>query len=308
MSALEDLILRTQELRLHPESPASKVLDAALDAVLLLEGPPCQPIPNYSEEIRSEIARSPKGRPLFMAHTWQTGPWRCLLLDLAPLPMGRPISIKDPNTGIFRVATDYPSQKLQHRIGAACRALQAPPPPDKARLALGFDAHRTFIAWTPEITQTPELRGDIDNYAKNVMDALQRARVIPNDRSVTTLVASKTFIPEAPKPLESHLLDRVQALLAKTPEASSKTIAAALQLSVRHAQRILKALRDAQKPAQQAPKPSLSTSKASNSPKARKPAQKPATAPAKASKPSPPADFHPDLEEATPPQIPSLKA
>ena len=35
------------------------------------------------------------------------------------------------------------------------------------------------------------LRGDIDNYVKLTLDALQRAGVIPNDRQVVELIATK---------------------------------------------------------------------------------------------------------------------
>jgi Holliday junction resolvase RusA-like endonuclease len=242
MSLLENLILKTQALKLKPESPAAKVLDDALEAVLLLEGPPTQPIDNFSEDVTTTIARSNAGRIRFLAHTWQTGPWRCLLLDLAPVPMGRPQLLSDPKTNTHRVTVDYHSRKMQEQIKFACHSLSLPPPPEPSRVFTAFDRHRTFLAWTAYSLPVSTLKGDLDNYAKNALDGLQRARMLRNDKTVASLTAVNCPMPEARRTLQDYLHDQILDHLKANPAHSPKTVAKALNFPVQRTERAFRAL------------------------------------------------------------------
>ena len=240
---LQDFIAQVQALRLPPSSPVSRVLDEMLEAILVAGGPPSQPIDNFSEGLRTAIARSPKGRPLFLAHTWSTAPWTCLLIDLPPTPMGRPIFIRNPNTGLGRVSIDYRSQKFQKRIVAACQALDVPPPPAPSRLAIQVDSHRVFLAWTAYTLDYPAIPGDLDNYAKNVMDALQRGRIVQNDRTIASFTAIKANIPAAVRSLDDVLSDKIREILKDHPRTSVKTLAKKGGMSFRKASALVRVIR-----------------------------------------------------------------
>ncbi len=242
MPALLDLIARAQTLRLHPDSQAAKVIEDALHALLLAEGPAPQPIDGFSEDLQTGIARSTFGRIRFLAHTWTTGPWRCLLLDLNPVPMGRPQLLMDKDTKKSRVTVDYPSRKMQQQIKFACTSLNLPPPPEPSRFVTAFDKHRTFIAWTGYSEDVSVLKGDLDNYAKNVLDGLQRSGLVRNDKTVASLLAVNCPMSAPVRTLDDYLCGQITDHLQEHPGATPKRIAKALNIPVQRSERLYRAL------------------------------------------------------------------
>jgi Holliday junction resolvase RusA-like endonuclease len=152
--------------------------------------------------------------------------------------LGRPIFIRNPQTGYGRIATDYQSQKLQKRIVSACQALRIPAPPEPSRLALNFSGEAILIAWTADESSAPALRGDLDNYTKNIMDGLQRAKMFRNDRHVASFVAARVQLPGPKLTLEEFLSEQLRAAVKESPKASAKSLAPKLGLSVRAVKRL----------------------------------------------------------------------
>lgn len=241
MSNLVEFIRDFQQLGLPAGGAAAELFERTMQALLDAEGPPAEPIAGISTPSSSAIARSPKGRPLFLCHTWETGPWTCLLLDLAPVVMGRPVFLPNPaGRGLPRVVTDYQSQKFQRRIASACIALNLPRPPEPSRLCSLLDLNRLFLAWSPFTGSAPALKGDLDNYAKNVMDALQRARIVTNDRTIASVSFTRAILPPATQSLDARLLADLLAVQAEHPKLNQRSLAKKAGLSQRHTQRLLK--------------------------------------------------------------------
>ena len=197
MATLLSFLPRARTLQGLPME-AESLLEDLLGQILLLEGPPPAPIPEISEDHRSAIVRSEKGKPLCVGHTWTTGPWRCLLLDTRSIPMGRPIFLKDKENlnAPPRTILDSPSQTFQKRIKQACHAFAIAQPLDQGAVHAIFGANRAFMAWRPreeDETFDSGLRYDVDNASKNVLDGLQSAGVLRNDRGIFRLGASKEF-------------------------------------------------------------------------------------------------------------------
>jgi Holliday junction resolvase RusA-like endonuclease len=241
---LSDHIASVQALGFADDSPAAEVCEKLLLALLDAEGPPPVPVAGFSSEVRKGIARSPKGRPLFACETWATVGWTCLLLDLPPVPMGRPIFLPNPEgKGPARTITDYQSQKFQKRIGAACTTFDLAKPPNPCRVVVKCNAVRLFMAWRPLAPNTaPELRGDLDNYAKNVLDGLQRCAVLANDRIIADLHIAREHLPEASTTLEDRVLEHLAATREANPSLNQRSLARAAGLSQREARRLLRML------------------------------------------------------------------
>ena len=241
MPNLEQLISEVQALNMRASTPAAKLCDKLLDALLEAEGPPPTPIEGYSTNLRPAIARAPKGKPLFTCQAWQTGQWVCLMLDIPPVVMGRPIFLPHPSgKGPPRTVTDYQSQKFQKRIGAACQAHALPPPVPPCRLHIKVGA-RVFVAWAPLKTPVPELRGDLDNYAKNILDGLQRCSLLVNDRFIADLHISRDYLPPPPCSLEDATLKHLLEIKSKNPTLKNQRQLAKLAgLAQREARRLLR--------------------------------------------------------------------
>lgn len=244
MATLLEFLPRARALHGLPLD-AESLLEDLLGQLLLLEGPPPAPIPDVSDDHRSGIVRSEKGKPLCVAHTWLTGPWRCLLLDTRSIPMGRPIFLRedkdDPNSHM-RTILDSPSQTFQRRIKQACLSLDIQDPLEHGAVHAIFGANRTFLAWRPrEENETFDtaLRYDTDNAAKNILDGLQSAGVLRNDRGVFRLSASKE-LPEGweqpPLPLEKAIQNEATRLEAAGHDLDA--IRTELRLSKAHMARI----------------------------------------------------------------------
>lgn len=247
MSSFLDLLAQADALiASHPDLPdgAKDLLDSVLLRLLNIEGPPATPIEGFSEEITNDtLIRSIKGRPDFMARSWITEPWRCLLIDRPSIPMGRPITLK-PAEGetIGRTILESKSQHFQQRIVQACQQLRITVPVGEGAVHAVFGTHRTFIAWRMREQDEPmnrALRGDVDNFSKNILDGLQRAGILPNDRGVFHLTATKG-IPsgwdQPTMPLEETI--RKMALDQRAKGESYETIMADLRLSRAHMLRI----------------------------------------------------------------------
>jgi hypothetical protein len=239
MPTIVTLIREFQGLKL-PEGPAADLFERALQALLEAEGPPAIPIPGISGKVRTAIARSPRGRALYLCHCWETLGWTCLLLDLAPVVMGRPVFLKNATgAGPGRVVTDYQSQKFQKRIVAACSALDLRAPAEPSRLCSILDFARVFLAWTPMAGSPPALKGDLDNYLKNVFDGLQRARIVPNDRTIAALGCVRAQLPPASETLEDRLLANLLKVRAKHPKMNRRTLAKTAGVSQRQCKYLL---------------------------------------------------------------------
>lgn len=228
------------------------LVDDLLGRLLLLEGPPVEPIPGVSEDLRRALARNPKGRPLTVARTWTTGPWRCLLLESPSIPMGRAIFIPRDRSrlakpvftaGDFRAILPSRTRGAISRIVSACQALGIAEPIGEGAVRAVFGGDRTFLAWRPrEEDDEPfnrALRGDVDNYCKTVLDALQSAGVLPNDRGVARLVAVKdlpaSWTPPPPS-LEDAIRQEVEGRRGKGE--ALETIRVELRLSRAHMARL----------------------------------------------------------------------
>lgn len=190
------------------------LVDELLQRGLDLEGPPPEPIEGISVDYQRTFIRTlptttrPDGTPIGMAATWITDVWRCLLLEIPSCAMARPQrphqNSKDiPNTNgtgrqVFvapaMAVLDSKSRRFQSKIVDACRCLNLGQSYQEAAVVCMLGANRTFLAWRERQggeTFNAMLRGDTDNYTKNCLDGLQKARVISNDRGVFRLVATK---------------------------------------------------------------------------------------------------------------------
>lgn len=241
MTTLLSFLPRAQALEASPEVEA--LVADLLGQLLLVEGPPVDPVSGISEDFREVIARSPKGRPMCLCRTWTTGPWRCLLLDTKSVPMGRPIFLSNKaGGGPPRAITDSPSQAFQRRIVAACRDLGIAMPVGEGAVHTVLGIHRTFLAWRSRELDEPmnrELRGDADNFAKNILDGLQQAGVLPNDRGVFRLTAAKD-LPASWEALPFSLEEaiRKEALTRRAKGDHLETIRVDMRLAKAHMARI----------------------------------------------------------------------
>jgi Holliday junction resolvase RusA-like endonuclease len=239
---LLDHITAVQSLDLPDAAPAAEICERLLLALLDAEGPPAEPVAGFSSEAIEGIARSPKGRPLFLFQSWTTGPWTCLRLDLPPISMGRPITIKNPTgKGPSRTVLDYQSAKFQNRVVAACQAGGLPRPPSTCRVCIRLDYHCTFVAWAPHASPAPNLRGDLDNYSKNILDGLQRSGLLVNDRGVADLHVSRDLLPPAARTLSDAQRDHLLAIRKASPELTQRQLAKAAGLSQRMTRHLLRA-------------------------------------------------------------------
>lgn len=252
MSSVVGYIRELQTLRLPESSAAAALFERILQSLLEAEGPPPSPIEGISSPVKTAIARTPTGRPLYLCHAWTTADWTCVLLDLAPVVMGRPFFLKNPNGGPGRVVTDYRSQKFQRRLGAACTALGLPPMPEPSRVCSLLASTRLFVAWAPIIHYTPPAftveqrranrdakRADLDNYAKNVLDALQRVRIASNDRTIASLSFSRVNLPEPTETLDQHLLAHLIQVRTEHPKLNRRILAKRAGISQRECKRLL---------------------------------------------------------------------
>lgn len=226
-----------------------KLFDELLQRNLDLEGPPSEPIPGISTDYRSAFIRTqptntrPYGTPNGFARTWLTDTWRCLLLDIPSCAMARPRQIchnriKQQDGTTFNPAIiilDAKSKRFQTQLIAACRCLNLTQTYNEAAISCIIGNNYTFIAWRERQkgeTFNAILRGDIDNYTKNCLDGLQKARVINNDRGVFRLIATKS-LPEnwltPPRAIEQLLIKEAQKL--KRSGVDNKNIKIQLVLS-----------------------------------------------------------------------------
>jgi transposase-like protein len=201
-------------------------MDAVI-AALSYAGPPVTPVEGYSEDVTEVIVKAATGRAQFSAASWVTYPWTCVRIDVPSVPMGRPILLPSSEEGsppTFRL--DHQSATFQRRIGAAMRALQITSPTGRCVVHSASSPLSSFIAWRdldPDLDGDPTaLPGDVDNYAKNTLDGMQRARVLRNDRVVMRLSSIKTPVSEfgVLPTLDERLLAAAHAALPGAETAS----------------------------------------------------------------------------------------
>ncbi len=212
---------------LNFDSPEAQIVFEALDTVLVLEGPPPVPVPNLSEDYREGYVRTKKSCTIrSFASSWITGPWRCLVLETHSIAMGRPITLSKKNgeEDVKRrshTITDSRSERFMDRIDTACRSLGVAEPIGEGAVHGFCGSKWSFLAWRPrdeDESYDRTLRGDVDNYAKCYLDALQRARILTNDRGVIRLTISKE-VPDAwlepPRNLWERITESANALKDK---------------------------------------------------------------------------------------------
>jgi len=241
MTSLLDFIPRVRALKASPET--EDLLEDLLGHLLNMEGPPVEPL-DFSEGFQTALVRTAKGRPLCIAQTWLTGPWRCLVVETMSIPMGRPITLKDDTEGGGRGRTvlDSRSSSFQKRIVASIHALGIAAPVGEGAVHTVLGSNRTFIAWRAreaDEDMNRSLRGDADNFAKNILDGMQKSGVLPNDRGVHRVTAAKD-LPQAwaepPLPV-LEVIER-EARVRKDQGQPFETIMADLRLSKAHMGRI----------------------------------------------------------------------
>jgi Holliday junction resolvase RusA-like endonuclease len=214
---LEQLIEQARGAVLDPT--AADLVRLLLGVLLVEAGPPPKPLAGISGEPRMALLRTPKGRPWFVARAWDTPPWHCLEIGEPSIPWRRPFTLHRPQEAPRAIA-DGRSMRFQRKIAAAVRALGLPKVNEGAVHA-AFSVDRTFLAYRRTEAQEclEPLRGDADNYIKNVLDGLQMSRAIPNDRGVLHLVASKTPLPPTDLPTLDEALSAEARTAAEDGEA-----------------------------------------------------------------------------------------
>lgn len=177
--------------------------DAYVDAVITAiayAGPPLAPIDWYSENVTETIVKSASGHALFVASSWLTYPWTCVRFDVPSVPMGRPVLIPTDDGTLPTLRLDHRSATFQRRLTAALQALGVSGPNGRCVVHNASSPTASFIAWRdldPDVDGDPAtLPGDVDNYAKNVLDGMQRAGLLRNDRLVARLSAIKATVAE----------------------------------------------------------------------------------------------------------------
>jgi hypothetical protein len=199
-STLAEALLRDLAGRMESREhvPMDMYMTAVL-AVLAYAGPPCVPISDYSEDHRGDFARGKSGRARFWCETWVTSPWRCLRIDVPSVPMGRPFALRPTDAGALPVLhLDRASTRFQEQIRMAIAALGLRSPIGRCVVHVTSSTSSTFIAWREFDSEfdgqaVVDLPGDVDNYAKNALDGLQKAGVLINDKDVETLRSSKAL-------------------------------------------------------------------------------------------------------------------
>lgn len=148
MADIARLIDRARETTTEDPEGLQNLVYELVGELLTVDGPPVSPLDGFSTDYRQAIARSPKGKPIAIAKTWTTGPWRCVLLDYPSVPMGRPMFVArrriaaPANKPLARadvlVRTPWKTQKAMERIVAACRALEITGPTGEIALHCVF--------------------------------------------------------------------------------------------------------------------------------------------------------------------------
>jgi Holliday junction resolvase RusA-like endonuclease len=245
---LETLIQNAAEWRTRLETgkaARAAVMDEMLVALIDASGPPPEPIPEFSTDMREVVVRAPKGRPLFLARAWTTGRWQCLIFDESPVPMGRPLFLRNKSTGKAHIALDYHSRKFQGRVQAALHAVGLQLPKGcSINQVVRLDRERVFVAYAVVLPteRTEALPGDLDNYAKNIADAAQRAGVIANDRQFARVVVTREPLPRPAKTLHAFLADAVRSLREAEPQLPQRELSKRLGLSQPQVNSLLKQL------------------------------------------------------------------
>lgn len=204
-----------EAISLGLKGKVADLVDELLQRGLDLEGPPPEFMKGVSVDYRRTFIRTsptttrPDGTPIGMAATWITDVWRCLLLEIPSCAMARPQRPHQNNRDISNTnntqgrhtfiapamaVLDSKSRRFQAKIVDACRCLDLKQSYQEAAMVCMLGADRTFLAWRERQkneTFNAILRGDTDNYTKNCLDGLQKARIISNDRGVFRLVATK---------------------------------------------------------------------------------------------------------------------
>ena len=139
MTSFLNLLAKAQALTTLKDPDTESLVESLLGLLLNYEGPPVTPIPDVSEEISlPKIIRSPKGRPWAVAQAWITGPWRCLLLETASVPMGRPITLK---------GEEGRQGRTKRRVGSQLRRACSDDAPERGAPRLVRDVYERIPLW-----------------------------------------------------------------------------------------------------------------------------------------------------------------
>jgi Holliday junction resolvase RusA-like endonuclease len=215
MSTYNALLERAQGIVPDLDEKEADLVVDLLSRVLDLEGPPPIPDPEDESYQRGVIKHSTTNRGIALAETWRKGPWRCVLIHSKSIPQARHKTRTLPDGSKVPIV-DSASTTAQRRVVMACRHFKLDNPVGDCVVSITSNPTRTFMAWRrpseAEARWSQELLGDVDNYAKTILDGLQKAGVIRNDRGVIEARVTKVDPWKGPaESLEEYQKNRLLA-------------------------------------------------------------------------------------------------
>jgi Holliday junction resolvase RusA-like endonuclease len=107
-----------------------------------------------------------------------------MILDKPPTIVipGRPVAKQRARTSHGRTYTPPRTRQYEETVAWTCRAT-------KERFRTGNLSVRIMLY------STTELRGDVDNYAKSILDGMEKGQLIGNDRQVKDLRVGREIGP-----------------------------------------------------------------------------------------------------------------
>lgn len=101
---------------------------------------------------------------------------------------GRPVPWQRVRTNQGRFFTPQETRDWEESVALICRATRQRLGETPCRIDIELLEDRAVIVLTPlPDTEKRKLRGDIDNYAKSILDGLQKGEMIKNDKQVVEL-------------------------------------------------------------------------------------------------------------------------
>lgn len=101
-----------------------------------------------------------------------------------PVPKGRPRF--NPSNG--RAYTDQKTRAYEDVVAAAYNGPTYDVP---VQVRIDLDVHGATVSVAPCEDSGSKLRGDIDNYAKAILDGMQAGEAFTNDKLVHSLIVTK---------------------------------------------------------------------------------------------------------------------
>lgn len=104
---------------------------------------------------------------------------------------GRPVPWERVRTNHGKFFKPQRTRDYEEAVAWACRATREKIGDTPCDITIEFHVDKTVVILTP-VPDAPKrkLLGDVDNYAKSVLDGLQQGQMIDNDRQVSELHVS----------------------------------------------------------------------------------------------------------------------